>query len=160
MADARKVNLREKRWINIITFKIIKVYRYVWGKLFFIPPDIKVFMFYLQYYWCIVDWLCCNNFCCTIKWFSYIYTHIQSFSEYTHSVFFRFCSNIDYHRILDRVPRAIQQVPVDLLYILYILYTIACTCQSRTTNPSLLPPIPFGKHKFVFKFMSLFLFCQ
>ena len=43
----------------------------------------------------------CDNFCCTKK---VIQLHI-----YTHP--FRFFSHIDYHRIVGRVPCAIQQVP-------------------------------------------------
>ena len=48
---------------------------------------------------------------------AYIHTHI-----YMHPFFFRFFSHKDYHRILCRVPSAVQQVPVDQSVILYTTF--------------------------------------
>ena len=37
------------------------------------------FFFSFKFYWSIVDWQCCDNFCWRTKWFSSMYTHIHSF---------------------------------------------------------------------------------
>ena len=36
------------------------------------------FFHVLNFYWSIVDWQWCDNFCCTTNWFSYTYTHSHS----------------------------------------------------------------------------------
>ena len=73
------------------------------------------FFLFLKFYWSIVDLQVCDNFCCTIKWFSYIRTHIHPF---------RFFPHIDCHGILGRVFCAVQQVPFgQSFHMLHCTYT-------------------------------------
>ena len=37
------------------------------------PSSIDANFLKIWFYWSLVDWQCCVNFCCTAKWFSYIY---------------------------------------------------------------------------------------
>ena len=66
---------------------------------------------------------------------------------YTHPLFFRFFSHIDYHRILDRVPCAIQQVPIGQSF---HIPQFVCTNPTPPVCPSPHPPppVPFGNGKF------------
>ena len=71
---------------------------------FFPSFSFSFFLFFLfcllKIYWNIFDSQCCDNFCCTTKWFNY-----------TVNTSILFQSHIDHHRILSRVLCAIQQVP-------------------------------------------------
>ena len=74
-----------------------------------------IYIIYIKFYWSILDWQCCINFCCTAKWLRY--TYIDSFSNS-----FIFFSIMGYHKILDIVlyifdPRLVGSTdvePVDL----------------------------------------------
>ena len=44
-------------------------------------PQWKPPFFFLKFYWSRVDLQYCDNFHCATKWFSYVYTHIHSFSD-------------------------------------------------------------------------------
>ena len=57
--------------------------------------------FFFKFYGSIIDLQGCDNFCCMTVIQLYIYTH---------PFFFRVLSHIDYHRILSRVPWAVQEV--------------------------------------------------
>ena len=64
-----------------------------------------------------------------------------------HIFFFRFFSHVSYHKILSRLPCALQQVLVDGLSYISSAY--------MHVHPKLLvypspPCFPFGNHKFVF----------
>ena len=52
------------------------------------------FSIFLKFYWRTADLQCCDNCCCTTKWFSYTRTHIHFLSD---------SFPTDYHRILGRV---------------------------------------------------------
>ena len=55
--------------------------------------------FFLSFYWSIVALQCCISFYCIAKWISCTCTYI---------LFFWFPSNLGHHRVLSRVPHAIQ----------------------------------------------------
>ena len=50
------------------------IFKITWFFYFF-------FIFSKKFCGSMVDLQCCDNFCCTTKWFSYTYTHIRSFSD-------------------------------------------------------------------------------
>ena len=56
-----------------LTFFSVETSRFIYWFYFFI--------YILKLYWGIVDLQCVINFYCTTKWFSYMYTHIHSFSD-------------------------------------------------------------------------------
>ena len=89
----------------------------------------------LPYGWSIADLQCCDNFCCTTRWFSYTCTHTHSFSD---------SFPIDYHRLLGRVLCAMQQILTGQSF-----HVPQCAYASPKPHPSS-PPVPFGNHKFVF----------
>ena len=80
--------------------------------------------------------------------FGYTCTHIHSF--------FRFFSHIDHHRLLGRVPCAIQQVPFGLSFRIP-QYAHANPKPQVHSSPS---RFPCGIHKFVFKVCESVLFCK
>ena len=43
---------------------------------------------FIYLFWSIVDLQYCVNFCCTAKWFSYIYIYIHSFFKYSFPLWF------------------------------------------------------------------------
>ena len=55
--------------------------------------------FFLSFYWSIVALQCCISFNCIAKWISCTCTYI---------LFFWFPSHLGHHRVLSRVPHAIQ----------------------------------------------------
>ena len=99
---------------------------------------IRALFFFLKFYWSIFDLQYCDNFCYTTNWFSYTYTHIHSF---------RFFSHKDYHRMLGRVPWAIEHVPIGQSFPIP-------QCVSINPKPRVHPSpatVPLGNHKFAFK---------
>ena len=40
-----------------------------------------IYIYFLKFYWSIVDLQCCVSFRCTAKWFSSTYTYVHSFSD-------------------------------------------------------------------------------
>ena len=105
-------------------------------------------LYFLKFYWSIVDLQCCDNFCSSTAWFSYTYTH---------PFFFKFFSHKDYHRILGRVPCAI--------YILTLLasHSIYHSVHMPIPNPESIPPPDLSSLVTISlfsKFVSLLLFCR
>ena len=72
-------------------------------------------------------------FRCIAKWFSYPEPLCWFINIYL--FFFRFFSHLGYHRILSRVPCAIQEVLVD--YLLYIYSSAAAAAKSLQSCPTL-----------------------
>ena len=64
-------------------------------------------LFFLTFYWSIVDLQYCATFRDSAKWFGYTHTHIYKYI-YIYIFFFRFFSLIGYYRILSIVSYAIQ----------------------------------------------------
>ena len=58
-------------------------------------------------YWCIIDFQCCVNFCCTAKWFSHTHTRTHT-HIYIYILFLYTLFHIVYHRILNIVRCAIH----------------------------------------------------
>ena len=105
------------------------------------PLNINLFiicLFILKFYWSRVDLQCCDNFYCTVMIQLYIYTH---------PFFFRFFSHVDYHRILGRVPCAVQQVPIGQPF---HIPQYAYANPKTSVHPSPPTPVPFGNHQFVY----------
>ena len=65
-----------------------------------------------------------------------LYNKVIQWYIYTHPCFFRFFSHIDYHRILNRVPYALQQVPIGQSF-------INCRVRVPVPNPQSIPPCTF-----------------
>ena len=71
-----------------------------------------------------------------------VYSKVNQLYIYVYPLFFRFFSHIGHHRILSRVPCAIQQVLISCLF--YIQQCVYVT-------PSLpIHPLPPRNHRFVF----------
>ena len=98
--------------------------------------DILFFNF-KKFYWSIVDLQCCDNSCCTAKWFSYIFTQF---------ILFQILFLYIFHRILGRVFLCFIKVPCWLT----TPYTRVHIPVSNP-NPFLPPPVRFGNYKFVFR---------
>jgi len=91
-----------------------------WCFFFFLP-----FLYVsVEYSWFTV----CVSFRCTAAWSSYTYTHLHSFC--------RLFSHIGYHRILSRVPCAVQWV--------LVLYFIFGSLRLQTPNSGFYPPSHFS----------------
>ena len=43
-----------------------------------VPVSLTIRLFLFYFYWSIVDWQCCVNFCCSAKWFSYTHTNTHT----------------------------------------------------------------------------------
>ena len=88
---------------NIVSFSLTS--NYLSSHVVCILMSICLFVF--KIFWSIVDLQYCVNFCCTIKWISYAYTHM---------LFLRSFPHISHYRVLSRVSYNMQQVLLVIYY--------------------------------------------
>ena len=99
----------------------------------------SLFFYFSKFYWPTDDLHCCDNFCCTTKWFSYTYTHIHSLSDsFPIKIITEYW--VEFPVLYSRSPHW-PDIP----------YT---SVHRSIPNPQSIPsplPCPFGNHKLVFK---------